>query len=442
MEELRDKRVMVLGLGVTGTAVARFLKQRRASIVMTDRRADLPHEAIPGAGELHLGGEDPAWLDGVELVVTSPGVPQNSALLRAACAGAIPVISEIELAARFLDAPIVAVTGTNGKSTVTVMLGEIFRAAGLRTFVGGNLGRPLIEAAGCALDVAVAEVSSFQLEWVDGFKPRAAIHLNLTDDHFDRYCDLEAYGRAKARIFERQDADDWAILNREDPQVWPLKDQVESRVLGFGLLRAEGVPAIWRDGDGLSFDLGARGGRVRLRDFKLLGKHNLLNAMAASAAALAMGVAPAHIERALAAFAGLPHRLERVRDLNGVTYIDDSKATNVGAVVEAIAALKGPLILIAGGLDKGGDYAPLRKPIAGKVKLAILVGQAREKMRERLDRASTIELLPTLAEAVQRAAAVAAPGDSVLLSPACASFDQFRNYAERGEVFQKLVRAL
>ncbi|MFZ0889566.1 MAG: UDP-N-acetylmuramoyl-L-alanine--D-glutamate ligase, partial [Candidatus Binataceae bacterium] len=409
--------------------------------VLTDRRADLPHEGLP-AGELHLGGEDPAWLAGVELVVTSPGVPTDCALLRAACASAIPVISEIELAARVLDAPIVAVTGTNGKSTVTVMLGDIFNAAGLRTFVGGNLGRPLIEAAGQDLDVAVAEVSSYQLEWVDGFKPRAAIHLNLTDDHFDRYRDLEAYGRAKARIFERQGAGDWAILNRDDPQVWRLKDQVKSRVFSFGLGGAERVPAIWRDRDALFFDEGARRGRVSIRDFKPVGKHNLMNAMAATAAALALGVAPAHIERALAAFRGLPHRIEAVRDLNGVTYIDDSKGTNVGAVVEAIAALPGPVILIAGGLDKGGDYSPLRKPLADKVKLAILVGQAREKMRDALDGATTIELLPALAKAVKRAAAAAAPGDSVLLSPACASFDQFRDYAERGEVFQKLVRAL
>jgi len=439
--ELKGKGVMVLGLGVTGTAVARFLKQGGASLVLTDRRADLPREGLP-AGELHLGGEDPAWLAGVELVVTSPGVPTDCALLRAACAGAIPVISEIELAARALAAPIVAVTGTNGKSTVTVMLGDIFNAAGLRTFVGGNLGRPLIEAAGQALDVAVAEVSSYQLEWVDGFKPRASIHLNLTDDHFDRYRDLEAYGRAKARIFERQDAGDWAILNRDDPQVWRLKDQLKSRVFSFGLGGAERVPAIWRDRDALFFDDGARRGRVCIRDFKPVGRHNLLNAMAASAAALAMGVAPAHIERALAAFRGLPHRIEAVRDLNGVTYIDDSKGTNVGAVVEAIAAIPGPVILIAGGLDKGGDYSPLRKPLADKVKLAILVGQARKKMRDALAGATTIELLPALAEAVKRAAAAAAPGDSVLLSPACASFDQFRDYAERGEVFQKLVRAL
>lgn len=431
---------MVVGLGVTGLAAARFLIQSGAIPVLTDLRTDIQRDQLPPES-LHLGGEDPQWLRGVELVVTSPGVPGESALLRAADSQRIPVVSEIELAARFLDAPMVAVTGTNGKSTVTVLLGEIFKGAGMRTFVGGNLGRPLVEAVGGNFDVAVAEVSSFQLERVDTFKPRVGVFLNLTDDHFDRYSDLDEYGRAKARMFAMQDAGDWAILNHDDPRVWQIAHEVKSQVISFGI-GAVAVPGIWRDESNLMFDDGARRGRIDLRGFRLPGRHNVVNAMAASAAALAMGVDPRHVERALAAFNGLPHRIEAVREVKGVTYIDDSKGTNVGSVVEAIASLKAPIILIAGGLDKGGDYAPLRRPLKEKVRQAILIGQAREKMRSALEGATVIELADTLAQAVFRAAAAAAPGDTVLLSPACSSFDQFKDYAERGEVFKKLVRAL
>jgi UDP-N-acetylmuramoylalanine--D-glutamate ligase len=342
-----------------------------------------------------------------------------------------------------MRAPIAAITGTNGKSTVTVMLSEIFKAAGLKTFVGGNLGTPLLDAVGIDLDVAVVEVSSFQLEWVDLFKPKLGVYLNLSDDHFERYRDLDDYGRAKARMFARQDATDWAILNRDDPRVWRLSREVGSRVISFGM-ESSAAPGIWRDGDGLAFDDGRRRERIDLRGFRAVGRHNLANAMAASVAALVMGVDVRCIERALAAFRPLPHRIEPVGDCDfkGVTFIDDSKGTNVGSVVEALAAVRPPVILIAGGIDKGGDYAPLRGPLEEKVRLAILIGQAREKMRMALEGATAIELAPTLEDAVAAAAAVAGPGDTVLLSPACSSFDQFRDYADRGNLFKKLVRAL
>ncbi len=432
---------MVVGLGVTGQAVARFLDQRGASLMLTDRRADIAPEGTPARATVHLGAEDPVWLGDTELVVTSPGVPRDSILLRAAVEARIPVIGEIELAARFLTAPIVAITGTNGKSTVTVMLGEIFKLAGMKTFVGGNLGTPLLDAVGRDLEVAVAEVSSFQLEWVETFKPRVGIHLNLSDDHFDRYRDLDDYGAAKARMFANQDARDWAILNRDDPRVWRLAREVRSNVLGFGIDAAI-VPGIWGDEKMLMYDDGHRRGRIDLGGFRLAGRHNLANAMAAAAGALVMGVDSRHVERALSDFRPLAHRIEPVAERAGVAFVDDSKGTNVGAVVEAIATLKPPIILIAGGLDKGGDYAPLRRPLKDKVKLAILIGQAREKMRSALEGATVVELAETLDEAVPRAARAAAPGDTVLLSPACSSFDQFKDYAERGEIFKKLVRAL
>ena len=380
-------------------------------------------------------------------MVTSPGVPRDSLLLHAATERRIPVIGEIELASRFLDAPIAAVTGTNGKSTVVVLLGEILKASGWRTFVGGNLGTPLIDAVDGQWDAAVVEVSSFQLEWIEKFQPRAGVHLNLTDDHFDRYKDLEDYGRAKARLFENQQASDYAILNREDPNVWKLAKSASSRVIGFGHTRGASGASIWFDDQSNSilydFDFDdAAGGQISLEKFPLRGRHNISNAMAASAAALALGVKAEEIERALASFCGLPHRIEVVHERGGVTYIDDSKGTNVGAVVEAIDALPAPIILIAGGLDKGGDYAPLRRPLKEKVKLAIFNGAARDKMAAALEGATKIETVATLKDAIEHAANAARPGDTVLLSPACSSFDQFKDYAERGNVYKELVRAL
>jgi UDP-N-acetylmuramoylalanine--D-glutamate ligase len=268
-----------------------------------------------------------------------------------------------------------------------------------------------------------------------------AVHLNLADDHLDRYASLAEYGAAKARIFENQNAADWAILNRDDPLVWPLASRLRSRVFGFGMSRTD-APAIWADNGAIVFDDGARRGRIAITGFRLPGAHNVANAMAAAAAALAMSIAPERIESALGQFRGLPHRIEFVCEKDGVVFIDDSKGTNVSAAVEAIAAARGPVILIAGGVDKGGSYEPLRAPIERKVRLVILLGAARDKMRAALAGAAPVESVATLREAVALAASRARPGETVLLSPACSSFDQFRDYAERGRVFQELVRSL
>ena len=442
MMEIKGKRVMVVGLGVSGRAAARFLGARGASLLLTDKKTDLETSELP-RGEVHLGFESAAWLKGVDLVVTSPGIPRDSILLREAVARGISVIGELELASRFTTAPIVGITGTNGKSTVTTMIGDILKAAGKRVFVGGNLGTPLIEAAEQDVDALVIEISSFQLEWIEKFRAHVAIHLNLSDDHFERYRDLEDYGRAKARIFENQGAGDFAILNRDDPNVWKLHLPMRSRVISFGLGAAPvGGDAMWPDTTVLFFDINGRRGRLDIAQFKIPGKHNLANAMASAAAALAIGVEPIAIEEGLARFKPLSHRIEMIHEWRGVRFIDDSKGTNVGAVVEALAAVSAPVILIAGGFDKGGDYAPLRKPLAEKVKLAIFIGAARDKMRVALDGATQIVVVETMADAVKRAAEVAVAGDTVLLSPACSSFDQFRDYAQRGNVFKELVRAL
>jgi len=439
--ELEGKRVMVIGLGVSGLAAARLLAHHGARLVLAERRTDLPREALP-AGEIRLGNEDPAWLEGVDLVVASPGVPPSSPLMRAARAARIPLISELELASRFITAPIVAVTGTNGKSTVVILLGEIFRKAGFKTFVGGNLGTALADAAMDDYTAVIAEVSSYQLELIETFKPHVAIYLNLSDDHLDRYANLEEYGRAKQRIFENQDAHDWAILNRGDPQVWQIARTLAPHVISFGFSAPAITPALWRQDEGIAFDDGTRRGCISLAQFRLLGAHNFANAMAAAAGALAMGIEPAVIERALAESRGLPHRIEIVGEKNRVRYIDDSKGTNVGAVMEALAASRPPVILLAGGVDKGGNYAPLIGPLREKVKLLILYGAAREKMHAALAGSTSTEVVSTLKEAFVLAVQRAVGGDTVLLSPACSSFDQFKDYAERGRQFQELVRAL
>ena len=411
--ELSNKRVMVVGLGVSGLAAARFLASRGAKLVMTDRRVDIERGKLP-PGAVKLGAEDASWVDGIDLVVTSPGVPRDSILLRAATERKIPVIGEIELASRFLDAPIAAVTGTNGKSTVVVLLGEILKASGRRTFVGGNLGTPLIDAVDGKWDVAVVEVSSFQLEWIEKFRPKAGVHLNLSDDHFDRYKDLADYGNAKARLFENQDASDYAILNRDDPNVWKLAKRVRSRVIGFGHARGDSGASIWFDerANALVFDFDdtQRAGASASKNFVCAGgttfpmrwrrrrRRSRLASKLNKSSARSLRFADCRIGSKSSMSSG------------GVTYIDDSKGTNVGAVVEAIDALAAPIILIAGGLDKGGDYAPLRRPLEEKVKLAILNGAARDKMAAALDGATKIETVATLKEAVEHAARAARSG--------------------------------
>jgi UDP-N-acetylmuramoylalanine--D-glutamate ligase len=440
--EVTGKKVAVIGLGRSGVAAARFLFEHGARLVLIDRDHAVGRNPELPPGELHLGAEDPWWLAGCDLVVTSPGVAPGNALLAHARRIGIPLWSELELAASYFQRPIVGITGTNGKSTVTVMLGEIFKAAGQRVFVGGNLGVPLIEATRGAYDLGVIEVSSYQLEWIETFHPRVGVHLNLTEDHLDRYRDLEDYGRAKAALFRNQNFNDWALLNRDDPRVFALAPSLHAKIVSFGWSATAAESALHIENDAIVYRLPSRAGRLELGGFALSGRHNLMNAMAAAGAALAMEVEAPVIEQALAAFRGLPHRVELVRELGGVKFVDDSKGTNVGAVVEALAAAYGPVILIAGGMDKGGDYAPLLEPLRAKVRRLILIGAAREKMGAALAGATEITQVATLLEAVALAASMAQPGETVMLSPACSSFDQFRDYAERGDLFKELVRAL
>jgi len=443
--ELRGKRVLVLGLARTGRETARFLAARGAEVRVTDRRseAELGGERTALAGlpiGFLLGGEDPAWMEGVDLVIPSPGVPQENPLLREAERRGIEILSEIELAYRFIGAPLIAITGTNGKSTTTALAGEMLKAGGLNIFVGGNIGAPLIGFAGGDWDWGVVEVSSFQLEWVEKFRPKVAALLNLTEDHLDRYPDFQAYCAAKERLFGAQGDNDIAILNRDDPLVWPMRERIRARIVSFGWEAvSEGVYATR---DEIVRRSAGQEQRFSLALARIQGVHNVENLMAAVAAAGAAGVAAAAIQKVIDGFPGLEHRLEFVREKNGVRWFNDSKGTNVGAVVKSLAGFSAPVLLLAGGVDKGGDYAPLAKEIRRAVKKLILFGAAREKIRAALGHLTETVLVDDLAAAVRDADRSSRSGDVVLLSPACSSFDMFRDYTERGKRFKALVQEL
>jgi UDP-N-acetylmuramoylalanine--D-glutamate ligase len=443
--ELRGKKVLVVGLARTGSECARFLVKQGVKVWVSDLRAetDLRAEidALKGLPVGYfLGGEERGWLEGMDLVVPSPGVPAENPLLREASHRGIKILSEIDLAYRFLKAPMIAITGTNGKSTTTTLVGEMLKARRMKVFIGGNIGTPLIGFVGGDWEWGVVEISSFQLEWIEEFRPRVAVLLNLSEDHLDRYPDFATYCQAKARIFENQTAEDIAVLNRDDPLVWALRQGSRAKIFSFGFSEVnQGVfggseEIVWRDGSSEE--------RFPLRQVKIQGVHNVENMMAAVAAAKAVGVAARIIQQSLEEFPGLEHRLEFVREKNGVRYYNDSKGTNVGAVVKSLASFAAPVILLAGGVDKGGDYGVLRAEIEKGVKRLVLFGAASQTIAQKLGALTETIVVDSLEAAVRDAHEHARPGDVVLLSPACSSFDMFRNYAERGRVFKSLVQAL
>ena len=445
--ELSRKKTMVVGLGESGMAVVRFLRERGARVRVNDQR---DREALGAAAteaealgaELVLGGHPDSAFEDLDLVVVSPGVPPLPQLEQAEQRG-VPVVSEVELASRFIDAPIVAITGTNGKSTVTTLIGEMSRRLGRPVFVGGNLGRPMIEAAGTdaggADGLVIVELSSFQLERVSQMKAHVAILLNITPDHLDRYPSFEAYAAAKARIFERQDAEDFAILPADAPDLRELIVDDATVVLFDG--RSGDVRVV----DGVVTDTQSSL-RVPVAELRIRGSHNVSNACAAVLAARLLRVRDDDIASVLRDFKGLAHRTQFVRSVDGVEYIDDSKATNVGAAVASIDGLrgsKGKIVLIAGGVDKGGSYQPLRQRMSEEGRGVVVLGEA-ASLLESAFADSPIELrrATSMPDAVAHAAALARPGDTVLLAPACSSFDMFRSYAERGDHFQRAVETL
>ncbi|MCA9773319.1 MAG: UDP-N-acetylmuramoyl-L-alanine--D-glutamate ligase, partial [Myxococcales bacterium] len=412
----------IVGGGVTGLAVARFATRRGWNVhLWDDKPLSELHATWAEVTSLIAHHMDEAPDAALDFVVVSPGVPPQAAPVRAARARGIEVVSEIELAARHLAQPICAITGTNGKTTVTTMVGAMLEASGIERFVGGNIGKALIDAtaeAGASAALVV-EVSSYQLEAIRDFRAHVAVLLNVTEDHFDRYDSIDAYFAAKARIFERQTADDVAILSLDDALAWSLRGAVASEVIGFGHEEVrEGLFATDRE---IVFRRGGREERYDLSAFKLPGAHNRENAMAAVAAARAMGASQEACARVLATFEGLPHRVEFVREVRGKRYYNDSKATNVDAVARALECFEAPVTLIAGGRDKGGDYGPLRRAMEGKVEHAILIGESREVMARALGGACHIHHADSLEKAVGRAATLPCP--TVLFSPACSSFD-------------------
>ena len=441
MTALAGTRALVIGAGRSGRSAARLLAARGAQVRVLERDAAATRDPEwDEAVELVTGDDRRAPLADATLVVPSPGVPHDHPLLDAAVERGVPVWSEIELAARFLGCPVLAVTGTNGKSTTTTLLGAMLRAGGQRVFVGGNLGTPLADAAldPTPWDAAVAEVSSFQLEWVPSFHPRVAVLLNLTPDHQDRYPDPAAYGAAKANILVHQQSGDVAVLNRDDPWVWEQRHLTHATVLSFGREPVEF--GTYLDGDDAVAWSAGQPQRYDLSESPLTGAHNRENLLAAVTAATAWGTAPDAIRAAIRATTGLPHRLALVAERGGVRWFDDSKATNVGAVEKSIDSFAGGIVLLLGGYDKGGDFAALRPRLA-QVARVICFGKAGPSIAAQIHPAGA-DLVADLAAAVRRAAEVATAGQVVVLAPGCASFDEFRDYVERGERFRALVEAL
>ena len=466
------KNVLVIGLGRTGRSVARFLvSQGRHVCVSESRTGDALASALAqfaqGDGfsvEVRPETDPELVLRGIDLVIPSPGVPATAPLLTAAVSRKVPIWSEIELAFRLLSCPLLAVTGTNGKSTTTTLLGEMLRQSGRRVFTGGNLGTPLIEAMEAPYDVAVAEISSFQLEWVHRFRPQIGLFLNLSEDHLDRHGSVETYGAVKRRLFLQQRSADWVVMNRDDQLIPSLCQELPGQLFSFGWAppsenssdgsgaRAwqgsrqgawqEAWQGAWIDTGSLVVRHADRETRYALDGLRIRGRHNIANVMAAVSAATLWGASPGVIRTVLAQFPGLPHRFEFVAEKNGVTYINDSKGTNVDAVVQSLQSLSGPIILLAGGVEKGGDYRSLRDPVRTRVKKLILFGQAQHVLHAALGRETETLRVEALDAAVQAAQIGAQAGDTVLLSPACASFDQFQNYTHRGEVFRSYVEAL
>ncbi len=445
--DLRNKNVLVVGLARTGVAVARFLVSRGAVVTVTDMKDDAqlaPYlEQLAGLPvNLQLGGHDRHSFLMADLIVVSPGVPMDITPLVLARAQRREVISEIELAAVFIDAPMVAITGTNGKTTTTTLTGEILRAGGFTTFVGGNIGNPLIElvTSGEKVERVVVELSSFQLEGIRRFQPRVAVLLNITEDHLDRYATFQEYIDAKVRIFANQTADDFAVLNVDDPLVAAQAGKTAARVVPMSQRQelAEGI--FCRDGV-ITFRWEGREERFPTTAYPLQGVHNIENMMAALASALLMGCDAATSQAAVTAFRGLPHRMELVQTIDRVAWYEDSKATNVGSVEKALASFDN-ITLIAGGKDKGGSYAPLADLVRTRVRHMVLIGEAKERIARELGALTDTRLADSLEEAVQLAHELTGPGGVVLFSPACSSFDMFRDYEERAERYKALVRAL
>ena len=448
--ELKGKRVLVVGLGKSGLAAARFLKKRGARVTVSDARPATLISELPVLLDegfmVEAGSHGLLTFRRQDLIVVSPGVPANVPELMQVRAMGMHIIGELELGAEYLQGEVVAITGSNGKTTTTTLVGEILKASGRTTLVGGNIGRPVVELAEESTPEAwsVLEVSSFQLETVETFKPRIALVLNITPDHLDRHGSFENYAAAKARITEFQTADDFLVLNAEDVKTQMVAAKTKAQIYWFSAKRQIKQGAFVH-GESIFF-IAKEGAKpepvMPVAEIPLAGAHNVENVLAAVCAARLAGVESSVIRAAVAAFKAVEHRLEFVREVEGVRYYNDSKATNVDATVKAVEAFAGGVWLILGGKDKDSDYATMSTLLRERVKTVLTIGSAAEKIERQLAGVVKIERAETLERAVALAHEAAGAGDVVLLAPACASFDQFENYEHRGRVFKELVAGL
>jgi len=446
--ELNNKCVLVVGLGKSGVASALFLKAHGARVAVSDTKSgDELRNEIPALLDhgitVETGGHGERTFRGQDLIVVSPGVPVDAPLLVQARSLGEAVIGEIELAAQFLPGPIVAITGSNGKTTTTTLTGEILTAGGLPTLVGGNIGTPAISLAERAKPetVIVLEVSSFQLETIQTFRPKIAVVLNVTPDHLDRHRTFEAYVDAKARIFENQTDSDFAVLNADDPTCVTMAKSIKARPFWFSRQKEVKQGAWVRDGNVVLRDGSGQREIMQVSEVPLKGAHNLENVLAAVCAGALMGCAPEKIRQAVRDFKAVEHRLEFVATIRGVDYYNDSKATNVDATIKAIESFPADIHLILGGKDKGSDYSVLNDLLRQRVKRVYTIGAAAAKIESQIKGTEVVHA-ETLENALRKANAAAQAGDVVLLAPACASFDQFKNYEQRGHVFKEIVRGL
>jgi UDP-N-acetylmuramoylalanine--D-glutamate ligase len=451
MMELTQKNIVVVGMGVTGVAVARFLQKRGAAVIVNDMASE--SDLGPSVQELQsmgitleLGRHRSETFEKADLIVLSPGVPHTIEPVVKAGKRGTPVIGEIELASRFVRQPILAVTGTNGKTTTTELLGDMLKRSGYRVFVGGNIGTPLIDYADGKQDAEyiVAEISSFQLDTIETFRPHVGVLLNITIDHLDRYPDFEAYATSKIRLFENQQAGDVAVLNGSDPVVRSHTENLNIRKLIYPDPMT-GEKGAFLNNRYIKLDPAAEyqtPAALDIGNIRLAGRHNLENACAACLAAQAVGARADAIQETLNRFRGSAHRLEYFETIENVDFYNDSKATNVDAVIRAVECFSKPVVLIMGGLDKGADFNRLKDVVSSHVKKLIVMGQAADLISAALEKAATAEKVNSMADAARQAYRASSAGDIVLLSPGCASFDMYDNYAQRGDDFKASVTGL
>ena len=446
--DLNGRKVLVVGLARTGLATAKFLKTKGSIVSTTEAKSK--EEMKEASQELEgmdilmeWGGHRIETFLKPDLIVVSPGVDLTIEPIQKALKKGIRAISEIELAHHFIDTPIIAVTGTNGKTTTTLLIGEMLKEEGKRVGVGGNVGDPLILFADGEnrWEVLVVEISSFQLEAIEDFRPRCSVLLNITEDHLDRYPQYVDYIKAKVRIFANQNSGDVAILNRDDPMVTKCAERVKAKKILFSLKERLDEGA-FSNGQTIILRLGGKEEDYSLAKTPLKGIHNVENMMAALTTARLFGCSKKAIETVLDRFEGLEHRLEFVQEIEGVRFYNDSKGTNVGSVVKSLQSFSQPIILIAGGKDKNGDFGPLRGLIQSRVKRLILIGEAKERMSRELGGLTDTTMARTLEDAVLLAYQTAQRGEVVLLSPACSSFDMFKDYKERGKIYKEAVKRI